>query len=94
MLGYFEGNMARWALGSAHQRHIGFSWSAVTLFDVALQAGGHYVFPGIATTSGARKYMVDGEIMPTVTTILASVTISVKNVSTRKRDFFVWNLHI
>ncbi len=81
MLGDFKGNVALRAAGHAKQGHVGFSGGAVAFLDIASQAGRHYVFPGITTSPRARQDMVDGQVVPAIAAILASVIIPVQDVA-------------
>lgn len=38
--------------------------------------------------------MVDCQVVPTVTTVLASVIVSMQKITTRETDFFVWDFDV
>ena len=65
----------------AAQKHAGFFRSAVAFFDVAFEAGGSDIIPGITTTSGARDDVIYGQVMTPYTTVLTGVAVPVKDVS-------------
>jgi hypothetical protein len=59
------------------QQHSRFFGGSVAFLDVAAYAGGDNVFPGISPTPRSRDYMIQGEILSRIVTVLASVAIPV-----------------
>ena len=82
------------APGRAQQWHSRFFGSAVALFDVALQAGSHDVFPVVRTAPGARHNVIDRQIMPLFSAVLARIRIPVQNVAPGQTDLFIRNLDV
>ncbi len=81
MLGNFKVNMAVRAPGLDHKRHIGFSWLTVALLDIALEASGNHVIPGISSAARARDNMIDCQVVSAYAAILTSVIIPMQNIA-------------
>lgn len=65
----------------AAQRHGGFFGGAVAFLDVAFEASGGDIVPGITSSSGAGDDVVYGQVMAPDATVLTGVAVPVKNVS-------------
>src|SRR5437588_10272943 len=94
MLGYFEGDVAWRAPGRGQKRHGGLARGAVAFLDVALEAGGHYVFPGITAAARTRHDVVDGQVVPAIPAVLAGIAVSVQDIAPRQRDLLVGDLDV
>jgi len=94
MFGNFKVDMALRASRRAKQGHSSFFRSAIAFLDVALQAGCHHVFPVVRPALRARNDMVNRQIMPLFTAILARIRIPVQNVAPGQTDLFIRNLDV
>ena len=94
MLGNFEIDMTGWAPRCETKHHIGFFGGARTFFDIALEASGDDIFPGVGATFAARHDMVNRQIVTTVAAVLAGVIVTMQKIAARKTDFFVGNFDV
>lgn len=65
----------------AAQRHGGLFGGAVAFLDVAFQASGGDIVPGVTTPSGTGDDVVYGQVMASYTTVLTGVAVPVENIS-------------
>ena len=73
--------------------HVRVFGRAVSFLIVAFDAGCHEVFPRIFSQSCLRENMVDRQRNISPAAILAPVSITAKNVLSRKDDLLVRNVH-
>lgn len=94
MFGNLEVDVADRLARLGMQVHIRFPRGAIALFDVALKASCHDIFPAIAAAPRTGDDVVDSEVMPAFTAVLTSVAIAMKDVPTREAYLFVRNLYV
>ena len=81
MFGDFKVEAAMRAMGRVAKQHVGFLRRTIALLDVAADAGGDDVLPGVLPSARSRHYVVQCQIISAVATVLTRVPITVKNVS-------------
>lgn len=76
------------------QSHAGFLRRSVALLHVAFQASCHDVIPCVDAAAGSRDYVIDCQVRPSNTAVLAGVVVSVENIAPGQADLFVWNFDV
>lgn len=94
MFGDLEQDMRHRPAWIAVEGHTGLFWSTVTFLDIASEAGGGDIVPAVKATTRTRNNMVDGQIVPLITAILASVIVAMQDIAAGKRDLLVRDLDV
>ena len=57
------------------EMHPGFWWCASRFMMIAGDAGANHIFPGMSSTTGARHYVVQGELLCFTAAIKAGIVV-------------------
>lgn len=94
MLGNFKQHMRKRATRRSGKRHTSFLGRTVSLFDIAFETGGHHIVPGVHSATGARNYVIYGQVVPLIAAILADVIVPVQDIATGETYLFVGDFDI
>jgi hypothetical protein len=91
--GRFKEKSADRAPRHRSHRHLGFAGRAAAFADVATDAGGDDVLPGVRTATAPRDDMVNGQLVASVTAVLTGMTIPLEDVPAGEGHLLVGNAH-